>query len=227
MALRSGEATNSFWERLVAYIEDKNTLLMSFKLFAKDVLVLLSNQVVQIRDNIYEFCGNAANVDITERGPAAARFAWVTLQAQNCMGAYLKDKFCNHCALNSTFVRFLTRHMANQTALGLKTEVEKLRREVGDLKAAKAVASQDALNKLDGKVSTIIRLNNLKTRECIPPPATKTSQPAASPTVGIVRQMIRPVVGVGRIVIVAQEWPCWLPVVLAWGLPVLCVFIQL
>ena len=165
MALRSGEATNSFWERLVAYIEDEYSLLMSVKLLAKHVLLLLSNQVVQICDDIYKFCGNAANVDITERGPAAARFAWVTLQAQNCMGAYLKDKFRNHCALNSRFVRFLTRHMSNQTALGLKTEVEKLMREVGDLKAVKAAASQDALDKLDGKVSTIIHLNNLKTRE--------------------------------------------------------------
>jgi hypothetical protein len=165
MALQSGEATNSFWEPLVAYIEDKYSLLMLFKLLANHVLLLLSNQVVQICDDIYKFFGNAANVDITERGPAAARFAWVTLQAPNCMGFYLKEKFCNHRALNSTFVRFLTRHMANQTALGLKTEVEKLRREVGDLKAAKATASQDALNKLDGKVSTIIHLNNLKTRE--------------------------------------------------------------
>ena len=25
----------------------------------------------------------------------------------------------------------------------------------------------------------------------------------------------------------AWEWPCWLPVVLAWGLPVVCVFIPL
>jgi len=43
---------------------------------------------------------------------------------------------------------------------------------------------------------------------------------------GIVHQMIHPVVGTGDIVVVAQEWPCWLPVALAWGLPVTAVFVQ-
>ena len=81
------------------------------------------------------------------------------------MSAYLKDKFHHHRALNSTFVRFLTRHMADQTALGLKKEVDKLKSEIADLKGAKMPASLDSFNKLDGRVGTIIRLNNLKTRE--------------------------------------------------------------
>jgi len=34
-----------------------------------------------------------------------------------------------------------------------------------DLKGAKTPASLDSFNKLDGRVGTIIRLNNLKTRE--------------------------------------------------------------
>ncbi len=81
------------------------------------------------------------------------------------LSAYLKDKFRHHRALNSTFVRFLACHMADQTALGLKKEVDKLKSEVADLKGAKTPASLDSFNKLDGKVGTIIRLNNLKTRE--------------------------------------------------------------
>ena len=165
MALRTAEAASTFWERLVAYVDDEYSSLMSFHLLAKHVLLLLSNQVVQICDDIFEFCGNAANVDITERAAAAARFAWVTLQAQNFMSAYHKDKFRHHHALNSTFVRFLTRHMADQTALGLKKEVDKLKSEIADLKGAKTPASLDSFNKLDSRVGTIIRLNNLKTRE--------------------------------------------------------------
>ena len=38
--------------------------------------------------------------------------------------------------------------------------------------------------------------------------------------------MIHPVVGVKKIIVVAQEWPCWLPVALAWALPVDSVFSQ-
>jgi len=74
MALCTAEAASTFWERLVAYVDDEYSLLMSFHLLAKHVLLLLSNQVVQICDDIFEFRGNAANVDITERAAAAARF---------------------------------------------------------------------------------------------------------------------------------------------------------
>jgi hypothetical protein len=38
--------------------------------------------------------------------------------------------------------------------------------------------------------------------------------------------MIHLVMGTDDIVVVVQEWPCWLPVVLAWGLPVTAVFVQ-
>jgi len=105
MALCTAEAASTFWEPLVAYVDDEYSLLMSFHLLANTP----TNQVVQICDDIFEFHGNAANVDITERAAAAARFAWVTLQAQNCMSTYLKDKLCHHRALNSTSVRFLMR----------------------------------------------------------------------------------------------------------------------
>jgi hypothetical protein len=38
--------------------------------------------------------------------------------------------------------------------------------------------------------------------------------------------MIHPVGGTGDIVVVAQELLCWLPIALAWGLPVTAVFVQ-
>jgi hypothetical protein len=104
MALRTADTANTFWERLVAYIDDEYSLLASFKLLLKHILLLLSNQLVQICDNIFEFWSNASNIDISERGPAAARFAWVFLQVQHCMAGYLKEKFRHHQALNSAFV---------------------------------------------------------------------------------------------------------------------------
>ncbi len=38
--------------------------------------------------------------------------------------------------------------------------------------------------------------------------------------------MIHPVMGTDDIVVVVQEWPCWLPVALAWSLQVTAVFVQ-
>jgi hypothetical protein len=164
MALQTADTADMFWECLVAYIKDEYSLLASFKLLPKHILLLLSNQVVQICDDIFEFWSNASNVDISERGPAAARFAWVSLQAKHCMAGYLKEKFRHHQALNSTFVRFLTRHMADQSAIGLKTSVDHLKK-VSELKGGKATVSLNTFNKLDSKASVLIRLDNLKISE--------------------------------------------------------------
>jgi hypothetical protein len=44
---------------------------------------------------------------------------------------------------------------------------------------------------------------------------------------GIIHQMVRPIVARGEIVVVVQEWPCWLVLAaLALGLPVATVFVQ-
>jgi hypothetical protein len=82
------------------------------------------------------------------------------------MAGYLKEKFRHHQVLNSTFVQFLTRHMADQLAIGLKTSVDHLKKEVIKLKGGKATVSLNIFNKLDStKVSALIRLINLNTRE--------------------------------------------------------------
>jgi len=55
MAIKTAEFTLLFWNALVAYIEDECTLLLSFKLLPKHVLLLLSNQIVQICDDMFEY----------------------------------------------------------------------------------------------------------------------------------------------------------------------------
>ncbi len=55
--------------------------------------------------------------------------------------------------------------MADQLAIGLKMSVDHLKKEVSELKGGKATVSLDTFNKLDSKVSVLIRLNNLKTRK--------------------------------------------------------------
>jgi hypothetical protein len=83
-------------------------VLLSFKLDSKHILLLLSNQIVQMCDDIHEFCSNAVNVDMMDCAMTAAHFAWVMLQANTCMSGYLKVKFKHHAAINSTFGHFLT-----------------------------------------------------------------------------------------------------------------------
>ena len=160
MALKTADVSRLFWMSLVAYLNDKYSLLESFKLVAKHVLLLLSNQIVQICDDIFKYRSNASNVDLSNTGAVAARFAWVSLQAIGCMTGYLKEKFRHHQAINSTFVHFLTRHMADQLALRLKSTVDALNAEVKALKTkcAKKVG-ETVFNKLDSKVTQLVRLN--------------------------------------------------------------------
>jgi hypothetical protein len=78
-ALKTAKYTLQFWNALAAYIKDKYTLLLSFKLQPKHVLLLLSNQVVQICNDMFEFRNCATNVDLQNPVAAASHYAWVTL----------------------------------------------------------------------------------------------------------------------------------------------------
>jgi hypothetical protein len=74
------------------------------------------------------------------------------------MEGFLKDKFRHHRAISGCFVRFLMRHMAGQSAMGLKSTVEKLEASVKELKAALAnKVSTEMFNKLDSKVANMNR----------------------------------------------------------------------
>ncbi len=86
------------------------------------------------------------------------------------MEGYLKDKFCLHQVINSTFICFLTRYLADQTLAGLKSTVEGFEKRVTELTTKVASltttcankVSQDIFNHLDTKVNKIIDVNNLK-----------------------------------------------------------------
>jgi hypothetical protein len=169
-AIKTAKVTMLFWTSLVAYIEDEYTLLMAFKLLPKHVLLLLSNQVVQICDDMFEFRNCATNVDLQNHLAASIRYAWVTLQSLGAMDGYLRAKFRRHQAINSTFIRFLTRHMADQSAAGLKGVVDSLKSSVADIEkklknldiyGSKKVA-QDMFNRLESKLDNVITANNLK-----------------------------------------------------------------
>ena len=95
-------------------------MLTSFSLLAKQTLLLLSNQVVHICDNLFEFRNQAKGVDVSNRIACASRYTWVTLQALSCMEGYLKDKFRKQPGINGTYMHFLTRNLADQSAIGLK-----------------------------------------------------------------------------------------------------------
>ncbi len=122
---------------------------------------MLSNQVVQICEDLFELCCTASNIDIAHnKGVAAAWYAWVTLQVHGVMKGYLTDKFRNHPAISGCFVRFLTHHMTNNLTLGVKTNMDKLKKELKELKAGMAnKVSAEMFNHLDSKLTNILRLN--------------------------------------------------------------------
>ncbi len=169
-ALKTAEYTMQFWNALTAYIEDEYTFLLSFKLLPKHVLLLLSNQVVQIYDDMFEFRDCATNVDLQNPVALASRYAWVTLQVLGTMDGYQREKFCCHQAINSTFICFLTRHTADQTSVGLKGTVDSLKGSVAELeKKLRALEvdgskkiTQEMFNCLESKLENVISANNLK-----------------------------------------------------------------
>ena len=169
-AIKTAKVTLLFWTSLVSYIEDEYQLLKSFNLLPKHVLLLLSNQLVQICDDMFEFRNCASNVDLQNPLAAATRYAWVTLQSLGTMDGYLSAKFRLHQAINSTFIRFLTRHMADQTGAGLKGIIDGLKTTVAELeKKVKNIdtdgskkVTQEMFNHLESKLENVITANNLR-----------------------------------------------------------------
>lgn len=123
MAVKTGTTTAMIFLRaLVSYLEDERNLLTSYKLQGKDIMLLLSNQVVQIFDDIFDQRTHGKMMSLDNKVAMGARFAWVTLQAHTVMEQYLKDRFCQHQAINSTYIRFITRNMASQSAISLASQ---------------------------------------------------------------------------------------------------------
>ncbi len=161
-ALKSGMFVQQFWLSLASYIEDEIILLQTFKLPEKSICLLMSHQVIQICDDLVEFRTNGRNVSF-DSPEVGARYAWVALQSLQCMDGYLQAKFHCHQGINTMFMHFLTRTMADQMAAGLKGQVDKLEKQVKSLtdKLDTLVTKKSFLD-VDTKLEGIINANFLK-----------------------------------------------------------------
>jgi hypothetical protein len=124
----------------------------------------MSHQLIQMCDDISKFRTNARNVGF-DSPEAGARYAWVGLQALQCMDGYLQAKFKWHQGINLTFMHFLMRTMADQLAMGLKANVDKLKKQVKSLsEKADTLATKKSYHDfdLDTKLELVISANNLK-----------------------------------------------------------------
>ncbi len=94
---------------------------------------------------------------------AGVRYAWVCLIALQCMDGYLQAKFGWHQGINATFMRFLMQTMADQLAMGLKSNVNKLEKQLKLIsKKVEALATKKLYHDLDAKLEGAIHTNNLK-----------------------------------------------------------------
>jgi hypothetical protein len=159
-ALKSAEYTLDFFQALVVHLDDEMNMLLSLKVPEKQIMLLLSNQVMQICEELFEIRQHAANVDTSNKVATASRFAWVTLVSLTKMDEYLRAKFKHHAAITGTFIRFITRQMAQASAAGLAAKITSLETSVRELKNKSA--SKDVVNKIDNKLESVIRANDLK-----------------------------------------------------------------
>ena len=159
-ALRSASFTQSFFEALLTHLEGEISLFSTLKLADKKIFTLLSNELMQVCDELFEVRQLGINVDYANKLEVGMKFAWVTFHALGKMMEYMKVKFKNHPAISSIFVRFLTQQTGDTSAAGLKTQVADLEKEVKKLK--EALATKESVSALHNKLELIISRNNLK-----------------------------------------------------------------
>jgi len=158
-AIRSSEECLIFFNTLVNHFDDEMSMLTSIGMPEKEVMLLISNQMVQICDDLYVLRQLATNVDNSNTTVAAARYAWVTFLALDKMKEFSKN-IQQHPSINTTYTRFLTRMTAESSSSGLKTKLTKVEEIVKKLSQEKASVTN--LNKVDNKLELIIRVNELK-----------------------------------------------------------------
>jgi hypothetical protein len=158
LALLTADLSNRWWVELSSYLDNEYLMLNSYKLAPEQTLLLLSNQVTQMFEDIYETRVPAANTDITQRSTAAVRYAWVTLRAHTIMAAYRDVKFRDHPAIAGTFIRFLTRNLADQSSLSLNQTVKDLEKELKKLKEElNKKLNVAAFNSFENKITTQLK----------------------------------------------------------------------
>ena len=93
----------------MVHLDDEMNMLLSLKVPEKQIMLLLSNQVIQICEELFEIQQHAANVGTSNKAATASRFAWVIFLSLVKMDKYHKAKFKHHTAITGTFIRFITR----------------------------------------------------------------------------------------------------------------------
>jgi hypothetical protein len=79
------------------------------------------------------------------------------------MDGYLQAKFHCHQGINTMFMHFLTRTMADQMAAGLKGQVDKLEKQVKSLTdKLDTLVTKKSFHDVDTKLEDIINANFLK-----------------------------------------------------------------
>ena len=80
------------------------------------------------------------------------------------MVGYLHAKFRHHQGIKATFImRFLTLTMADQTAVGLKGQIDKLEKQVKSLTdKLDLLATKKSFHDIDTKLEGVINANSLK-----------------------------------------------------------------
>ena len=172
-AIQSGIVTERVLQSLMNHFDDQITMLSSLGLEEKRVMLLVSHQLTTICDELYKYRQMAADVDFSDRGATACRFAMVTAQALSKMEEYVRAGQ-NHPVFLGSFSRFLTQQIAANQASNLSKDIASLKSKVtavekevnkGGEKGTDTKSLKKELDKLDSKVDTIIRLNSLKKKE--------------------------------------------------------------
>lgn len=156
-AIQTRVDTRDFFSAMVNYIEGKLMTLGNISIPHKSILLLLSNQVVRMCEDIHA---------VRTLPIAASRYAWVTLRALECMKGFVTANFRDHPGINSAYLCFLTCSSAGKSGgdAGLKESVDSLSKEVTKVKKLLAeTATKESLVKVDNKLENYIRANKPRT----------------------------------------------------------------
>ena len=165
IALKTGELTLDWYNAFFVHLDEEATMLISLGISEDNVMNLLSSQTLHVYDEIFEIRQHAMEYDPEFKLQVASRMGWIALRAHGVMKAYMDMKFKFHPAINSTYVRFLTKQTGQNSAAGLGTKLTSMDNKIKKLDSSLSADIDNvkkAITKADTKIEAVIKANTLK-----------------------------------------------------------------
>lgn len=167
IALRASSDALAFIVELFQHLDDELTKCSQLHIPDAQCLILISDQLKIVFDDIYEVRKHVVMRDDCSKADLSATCFMATMRAHTIMGAFRSAKFRYHASISAAYIRFLAKQTGENSSAGVGTKIKTLETSLKALETSMSTAIEGVkkkADKCDSKLEDIIKKNTLKTK---------------------------------------------------------------